>query len=118
MCEVCGAPLNRRDLPGDEVWNCDGCDALYVRQADGALLRRPFPPADQRWAAAAPAAPAASGGVRVEHAVAYADTLCGIERDAVILLRHFWSAANPRACAECRTVADGRVARWPAETGR
>ncbi|WP_165969044.1 hypothetical protein [Actinomadura sp. KC06] len=48
----------------------------------------------------------------------YTATLCGIDRDAVIVLRHYWSAARPGACAECRTAADGRVARWPAETGR
>ncbi|WP_395956433.1 hypothetical protein [Actinomadura sp. 3N508] len=87
---------------------------MYVRQADGALLRRPFPPADERWAAASKA----SGKPGVEHAVGYADTLCGIGRDAVSVLRHFWSAGHPRACAECRTVADGRVARWPAEPRR
>ncbi|MFI0486372.1 hypothetical protein [Actinomadura sp. 9N215] len=152
VCAVCGTLLNRRDLPGNEVWNCGECDALYVRQADGPLLRRPFRPADERWAAAvfddagvqpsrarvepgdadvqprkadaeprkADAEPGdagvVSGRAGVEHAVAYGGTLCGIDRDAVSVLRHHWSPRRPDACPECRTVADGRVARWPAET--
>lgn len=106
-CEVCGTVLHRA---GDDRC-CTTCDAVYVQRPDGALVRRPFPPGDRRWAAA-------SGADGVEHAVTYAGTLCGTERDAVTVMRHHWSSRRPGACAECRTVADERLTRWPAETGR
>lgn len=42
------------------------------------------------------------GGMAPEHAFVGDQTLCGVSRDQLILMRHYWRSTEIRACAKCR----------------
>jgi hypothetical protein len=43
-------------------------------------------------------------GMAPEHAFAGEQTLCGVSRDDLILMRHYWRSSDSRACPKCRAA--------------
>ena len=44
------------------------------------------------------------GGMAPEHAFVGDQTLCGVARDPLSLLRHYWRSADVRSCPKCRAA--------------